>query len=612
MFRSRTALSALLCLTALATPAVAATITGTVVDAATQSPLQGMVVAAWDPSGGESDPPAPLFEVTTDRRGLYELRNVPARSYRLLAYDPSGSYATAFGGGADSFDTTPIITLGAATHRADFALQRAGRAAGLVSDPRDRPIAGLVVAAYNDATGTRRGFTKSGSTGAWSLLLPPGRYRIAVYDETGAWATMFHRNVRTFTEATPVNIAAQATTGAIDLRVDRVARLSGHVRNVDGLALPGAEVFAYTTEGVRVTSVRADAAGFYRLTVPDGTYRLVAADPEGVWATSFYPGGRSFEKAPIVAVAADETRAGVDFGLERAASISGSVVSPGGALAGIVVGAFNADGSLHVTTRTGTGGAYALSVAPGEMRIAAWDPSFGWVTRFHPSARDFESAAPLVAGPGMSLTAIDVELVQGGRVEGRVRDAITKAAVAGVSVAAYDVTGAIAGEGRSDVDGRYGFAAVPGEVRLVAFDRLMRYAPAYPMQAGTFDGSSPVSVIAGKGITVDFELRRGTIVSGSVLDPWGLPLGGIEVFALDAAGQRVAAATTLEGAFAMVLVPGRYHFVAIDPLRRFAPRYFPAASTFEASSAVDVANGPNASVSISFQATSGRRRAARH
>jgi len=606
MFRSRTALAVLLSLAAFAIPAAAATITGTVVDAATQRPLQAMVVEAWTPAG------ALRASSSTDATGGYRI-DVSAGDHRLLAYDPAGLYATAFDGGADSFETTPIITVGAATRRTDFALVRGGRAVGGVSDPQNRPLAGLVVAAYNPS-GTRRGFTTADQKGLWSLLLPPGSYRLAVYDpsERPTWATMFHRNVRTFAEATPVGIQPLATTAPIDFRVDRAAQVSGQVRGDSALGIAGARVYAYTAEGALVTSTQTDGTGNYRLAVPEGTYRLVAADPQKIWATAYYPSGRSFERSPIIAVAAGELRPGVDFGLARAATISGTISSATGPLEGVEAGAFNADGSLHVSTRTGSNGLYSLTVAPGEARVAAWDPSLTRVTRFHRAAPDFASSTPLAAGSGMTLGAIDIELIEGGRVAGLVRDAITKLPIAGARVAAYDALGILAGEGRTGADGRYGFAAVPGDVRLVAFDPLMRYAPAYPMGAGSFDGALPVRVVVRQESPIDFELKRGTIVSGSVLDPWGTPLGGIEVFALDESGRRVAGATTLDGAFALVLVPGRYHFVAIDPMRRFAPRYFPAASTFEGGTAVDIANGPNASISIAFEAGSGRRRAVRH
>lgn len=604
MFRSRITLAALLFLATLAVPATAASITGKVVDAATRLPLGSMVVEVWDPAGMRAG------VAQTDSAGLYTI-SIASGSYRLLAYDPAGVYATAFDGGADAFETTPVVAVGAATHRADFALVRGGRAVGGVSDPHDRPLAGLVVAAYNPS-GTRRGFTKTHDDGSWSLLLPAGTYRIAVYDEAGTWATMFHRNVRAFADATPVTINASATTAPIDLRVDRAARLSGRVTDPDGLAVADAAVYGYTPEGALVATTKTDAGGAYRLAVPDGAYRLVAADPRRILATSYYPAGRSFERAPVVAVAAGEVRTGVDFVLVRAATIVGTIRSGGGPLAGIEVGAFNADGSLHLSARTAADGAYALTVAPGEVRIAAWDPAIRWVSRFHPAARDFASASALHPGPAMTLPGIDIALVEGGRVRGLVRDAITKAPVPGIAVAAYDAAGLPAGEGKSGTDGRYGFAALPGETRFVAFDRLMRYAPAYPFQSSSYEGASVVPVVPGSEAAIDFELRRGTIVTGSVVDPWGTPLGGIDVFALDDAGRRVAGATTLDGGFAMVLVPGRYYFVAIDPLRRFAARYYPAASSFEAGAAVDIANGPNASIALAFESSSGRRRAARH
>ena len=605
MLRSLSALTILLCLGAFALSSSAATITGTVSDASSRLPLGEMVVEAWSPEG------VSRASARTDATGLYVM-TVPSGEYRLLAFDPAGSYATAFDGRAESFETTRRVTVGGGTHKADFTLTRGGKASGRVSDRQDRPLERLVVAAYN-SSGTRRAHTKTADDGSWALLLPEGSYRFAVYDEAdGGWATMFHRNVRSWSEATPVTINARGSV-SIDLKTGRTAKLSGRVNGSGETAIARAAVYVYTAEGALVTSTQTDSLGTYRLAVAEGTYRLVAADPQGVWAVSYYPLERSFEGAPLVALAAGEVRTGVDFGLVRAASIGGRVRSAQAALAGVEVGAFNADGSLHVSARTGSDGAYTLKVAPGELRIAAWDPAIGWVTRFHPASPDFESSTPLRPVPGATLGAIDVELVRGGRVKGTLRDSITKSPVSGARVAAYDLAGTQAGNGRSGPDGLYAFAAVPGDVRLVAFDPLMRYAAAYPAPSRSFDGGAPVRVAVGQETAVEFEVIPGVIINGGISDFLGAPLDGIEVFALDDAGHRVGAATTVEGAFAMVLVPGRYHFVAIDPMRRFAPRHYPAASSFEAGSPVDIANGPNASIAMTLEiAASGRRRAARH
>src|SRR5688572_30538662 len=130
----------------------AATVSGTVTSAATGNALSGMVVAAYDPAGNLAG------TAITDATGLYVL-SLPAGQYRLLAYDPAGVYATMFDANAESFETSPVTTLGAVdTVRRDFSLVAGGTVSGSVAVTGGAPLADAVVEAYN-LSGTRRGFT---------------------------------------------------------------------------------------------------------------------------------------------------------------------------------------------------------------------------------------------------------------------------------------------------------------------------------------------------------------------------------------------------------------------------------------------------------------------
>ena len=96
----------------------------------------------------------------------------------------------------------------------------------------------------------------------------------------------------------------------------------------------------------------------------------------------------------------------------------------------------------------------------------------------------------------------------------------------------------------------------------------------------------------------------GVRVRGSVTTPTGAAANGIEVFALDASGNRVAGATTHDGEFTVVVAPGTYRFVAIDPTRRYGPA--------EMSPEVTIVQGQTpVPIALTLQAAS-RRRAVRH
>src|SRR5438874_9808498 len=82
----------------------AATISGTVTDADLRTPLASMIVAAYSAAG------TLVSTATTDSLGHYSV-GVPSGSYRALAYDEAGTFATSFGNDADSFETSPLVTV---------------------------------------------------------------------------------------------------------------------------------------------------------------------------------------------------------------------------------------------------------------------------------------------------------------------------------------------------------------------------------------------------------------------------------------------------------------------------------------------------------------------
>lgn len=603
MFSARTVLASFTLALLLSLSADAATVSGTVTGGVGGQRLQGMVVAAYEPAG------VLVGQATTDATGFYVLTIEP-RDVRLLAYDPSGVYATQFDGGAESFETTPVVPV-TSTRRVDFTLAKGGKVSGRITDARSEPRGGLVVAAYNPS-GTRRGFTKSAADGTYTIVLPPGSFRMATYDDSGVWGTVFFRGVRTFGEATPVVVNASSTTGNVDFVTDRSARVEGQVVDEASLPLASIDVYAYTLEGALVARAGTDASGRYGMSLPAGSYRLVAADASHVHASTYYPAARAFETAAVVALAAGEPRSGVDFVLVRGALVSGRITRAGGLpLGNITVGAYNADGTLQTSTLSDSEGKYAVVVAPGEVRIGASDSSLTWVSRFYPSAPLFQWAAPLTAIAGGAISSIDLELVEGGRLAGFVRDTANAQPIAGAMIVAYDSAGIMAGQGKTGADGRYGFAVAPGVVRAVASDPQHRYAPAFARGASSYETATPLTIEVRRETTVDFGLRRGTRVFGSVFDTFARPLSGVEIFALDGAGNRVAGATTAGGTFSLTVVPGFYRFVAIDPAGRFERRYYPGVATFGEAREVSIVDGANPALSFTLEG-SGRRRSVRH
>lgn len=562
MSPSLRAFLAFLFVTVAAGQTLAGTISGTVRSAETGQPLAGKVVQAYDTAG--------FLQATTntDATGLYILSNVPNGNYRLLAFDPDGVYATMFDANAESFETTRVTAVGNSPIVRDFALIVGGAIAGAVRLASGAPIASATVEAYN-LSGTRRGFTITDGNGSFSLVLPPGEYKLVAFDVDPNHSFNFFRDARTFADATRVSVA-RAQTSAVTFTLPVAARLSGRiVEAATALPLNGITVYAYTPSGALIATTTTGSNGTFTFSLPPGDYRIVAADLGRTFGPGFYGSTRAFETATVITLPAGGVQSNLQLALTRGGTISGAVRdAAGNAVRDITVAAYNLDGTLHTTATSQLDGTYSLLVAPGPYKLVAFDPDFAFATRFFGGARDFASAGAVAVGSGQNIHGFDFRLVAGGVVTGIVREGSQPRA--GITVAAYDPAGLLVATATTNAEGRYVLALAPGEYRIVAFDQQLRYAPSYDRGANSFDETAPRNVNAGTTINADIALRPAIVITGQVLDAGGAPVSGVNVFALDPAGNRVAGTTSVDGTFSLAAPSGTYTYRAVDPAGRFA------------------------------------------
>ena len=584
-----------------ALPAAAATISGTVRESGAGALLGGMTVAAYDDSG------ALRASAVTNGNGAYTL-TLPAGSYRVLAFDTNGIYATSFYNNASAFETSAIVSLQSNdTFTADFTLQRGGSIAGVITNTSGAPINGATVAVYN-LNGTRRAIGVTDSTGRFRFVVPPGVYKVAAWDDALTYAPSFFVDASTFVTATTVTVDVASTTTA-----NVTLSLAAHIRGVvtdelTGAPIANAIVTAYDANGFGAAAATTNANGAYDITVRGGSYRLVFEDRSGVYAGAFLANAQSFEASPIVQIADGATRVNLNAALPRAATLTGVVRDASGIrLSNIVVAAYNLDGTLRAFTFTRSDGSYSLLVPSGDFKLAAFDQALVYATRFQTAAAAFSNAITLHTVAPQQISALDFTLPLGGQLTGRVTTSGTP--VAGISVAAFDSSGAIVASTLTNSDGAYRLVVSPGTYTLSAFDRALRFV------AST---ASPRAISAGEVQTRDFDLVSGAALRIVVRDAQSQQLvAGVTVAIYDNAGNELATVQTNASGAAAVAVPaGTYRLVASDPFRRYATSYYRNAATFETATAVTIVQGQN-EVIVEFAlnvatATGGRRRAAQH
>ncbi|PYQ26184.1 MAG: hypothetical protein DMF56_25385 [Acidobacteria bacterium] len=577
---------------AIAIPSVAATISGTVHPGS-------MTVAAYDANGTLA------VSAMAASDGRYTL-NVNPGQYRVLAYDPPGVYATSFYPDADSFETSSPLNVQGSTTSIDLTLVRGGVLAGTVkSGSIVRP--NITVAAYN-LSGTRRGFTRTDANGLYRLVVPPGDYKVAAYDDTQTYATLFYPGVATFAAAPSVPVSADATT-TVPLAITLAAKIVGSVRDATTqAALADIRVTAYDGDGIAVTAARSDASGHYSLAVPGGSYRLTFDDASaGVHASVYWPNAESFDTATVLQPASGEIRSAIDATMTIGGRFEGTIVDGvrGVPVAGISVAAFNAGGTTRARTTSDAAGHYVLLVPPGSYRLGAFDDALAYAAMFYPQQLVYAGATPVSVASSQRVAPLDFGLSPGGRISGVVRDLTTSAPVAGATVGAF-AAGTLIASAMTRSDGSYRFVAPPGAYDVIAFDSSLRYV--------TSSFGSVILAAGADATSVNFALARGAAVSGEVHDlSGGAALSGITILAFDAGGTELASATTrADGAFGFVLPAGAWRFAAADPLHRYSTSFYEAASSFTDARPVTLIAGGQLTLAFRLAfAPQARRRAVR-
>lgn len=464
----------------------AATITGTV------TPAGGMVVAAYDASGNF------VAQTTTNTSGQYTL-TLNAGSYHLLAYDPSGTYATSYYNNAESFETSALVNVSGNLTSIDFALVKAGFLAGTVTSTSGTPLAGITVAAYN-GNGTRRGFTTTDSAGHYILSVPPGTYAVAAFDTTLKYATTFYNNRESFGTADPVTVTVSQTTLA-NFTLAQAVQITGTVTASNGAPLENIIINAYSNSGT-VIGTTTDAAGHYQLVLRSEPYRLVFEDPNGVYASVYYPNAPSFAASSVVTAPASN----VNVTMALAGHLTGTVTSPGGApLSNVIVAAYNLDGTVRSATFA-ENGQYTLVVPAGTYKVIAFDPSGQYANAYLNGAVSFDSESGITIAASQTIPGLNLTMVVAGTVNGTVVDATNGSPLGGILIDAYDGSGSQVARVVSSATGAFTVTLPPGTYKFVASDPLQRYAASLYDGATTYDTATPVPLSSGQTVSIRFRM----------------------------------------------------------------------------------------------------------
>ena len=239
--------------------------------------------------------------------------------------------------------------------------------------------------------------------------LPPGEYRVRFDGQPDYMWTYYGGHDYSF--ASVIQLGEQQVVGDIDIEVQPLGRLEGHVYDSDGSTpIEGAQITAM--DGVGSWYAQSQHDGYFSMDLPATDVRVLHEPvdwPQHMFG--YYNGAHTYADATVVAVPPFPASAEIEIVFERRATIDGQVrdAASGDPLGGVLVTALTVDSAADWENAafvcTEEDGNYHLEgVTAGDVEIMALgtcgNDDYGLVTE------------TLTADPGMGYT-VDLTLTWG-------------------------------------------------------------------------------------------------------------------------------------------------------------------------------------------------------
>ena len=382
---------------------------------------------------------------------------------------------------------------------------------------------------------------------------------------------------------TPVDLTSG--NAMIDFGLATSGLITGKVTDVvTGEPITNVPIVLYDADGFQVNTIEfttddGEFPGQYAISgVPDGTFYVFARSEWQGYSNELYPDFKRIRAEfpePITdgqaIVIENHTQvAGIDFQLDPAGSISGTISDSSGALpfnqARIRIYKPGSRALLNQYGNWNPDGTYTIpGLPPDTYTVLLTTRGSNLIgERFDDvqcprNSCDLALGEPVAVGPEEHVDGIDATLDEGAVVAGIITDAETGVGVPNFCIGIYTVDGIYAAFACTDQDGNYGSSTglPPGEYVAANqfFDNAIAggYLPQVWTEDGSFRGCGvPCNVVLGDtfivtGTTVsnavNFEMEKGSAISGNVQAD-GAGLAGVSVKLLDALAAEIDSTQT--------------------------------------------------------------------
>ncbi|MDR6414011.1 carboxypeptidase regulatory-like domain-containing protein [Pseudarthrobacter sulfonivorans] len=374
------------------------------------------------------------------------------------------------------------------------------------------------------------------------------------------------------------------------------ASISGTVTVPAGVARGNLSIIAQSPEGHHSWGQLNDDGTFVVTDLPAGSYK-VRVEGYASGALEQWYGGTSFETATEVIVTAGQSATGIDIVLVKGASIAGKISFPPGVdITYVNVYAQEDEQSNYQYGQINPDGTYKIVGLPaGAHRVHFSGSNSGAMDQWYGNAGSFQAATPLTLAAGQDLPGIDVTLVKGASISGRVT------APPGVDLSNINVSirGAesmsFTGYGYANETGDYSVKGLPAGSYKVQFSSFNSgLLDTWYEDAESFESATVLTMSAGQDVeAINAELNNGASISGKLTAPAGVDLASVYAAAhsADRASSRFGQVDA-DGNYSIPgLTTGTYRIEFGSNNSGALDRWYTNGTSFETATEVQVAAG---------------------
>ncbi len=557
--------------------------------------------------------------------------------------------------GTDFIEVSKNVSISISDIIVDFNLTKDGLIRGNVSDNSNKPVVGLAVNAYdfNDEFWVVSGETDI--NGDYFLSVTPGIYKIGVDTTDTDFAPQFYDNTDR-DDANDVVVSSKDEIFNIDFILTNNSFISGNVKGDDKVIKDVIlDVFDFDS-GTWVNSSQTSDGGNYKVPVIPGNYKIGTYALKQGFTDEFYD-DRSFEGANSIRIVPGETKSRIDFDLKAGGTISGKVTNGSVSIVGIEVNAFDYETNVWVNSAvTDSNGNYKIDgLSSGNYLLWAFDPvsiAFGsnpvspsppspapvpepgpvpapgpvpgfvtssnifrdfvtgfatsadrpsgrYVSRFYIDSTSREQTVPVKVISGGNVVNINIELILGGTVSGKVTDKNGNG-MEGVSVDAYETdTGIWIVSVLSDSSGNYNISlSANKDYKLKVSDPKGVFSQQYFNGVPSWNRATSVAIKTAADVSgVNFVLTdEGNLISGLVSNTQSMPVRGIEVgiFDFDTEVWISSGLTDSNGKYSIFVKQGKYRVGVLPSGTSRIPVFYDNVSSWNDALPIFVTNSQKA------------------